>query len=71
MLTFEPQESLPEALADPVCWRAFTEVIEATVQDVTQIPDVNWDPELFEYWRMRLDKIHIAAKRILHMLESR
>ena len=56
------REFLPDELAGPAESAALLAVVEQTVADPTLVPDVNWSPELLEWWRGQLARMAEAEQ---------
>jgi hypothetical protein len=64
------REVLPKELSGSVELAALLAVVERTVTDPTLIPDVNWSPELLEWWRDRLGRMAAALRAIAQDTEA-
>ena len=53
---------LPAELAGPAELAALLAVAEQTAADPTLIPDVNWSPELLDFWRKLLARMVRALR---------
>lgn len=56
------REFRPDELAGSAASAALLAVVEQTVADPTLVPDVNWSPELLEWWRGQLARLAEALR---------
>jgi hypothetical protein len=64
------REFLPDELTGPAETAALLAVVERTVADPTLVPDVNWSPELLEWWRGQLARMAEALRAVSANAES-